>query len=83
MPNHLHWLLQLQDTATLANVVKNVKAKTAQMIGQPIGQAGYYDHAVRKDEDIQNIARYIIANPIRAGLVKKAGDYPHWYAIWL
>ncbi len=83
MPNHLHWLLQLQDTATLANVVKNVKAKTAQMIGQPIWQAGYYDHAVRKDEDIQNIARYIIANPIRAGLVKKAGDYPHWYAIWL
>ena len=52
-------------------------------IGQPIWQAGYYDHAIRKDEDIVNIARYIIANPIRAGLVKKVGDYPHWHAIWL
>ena len=28
-------------------------------------------------------ARYIIANPIRAGLVEKARNYSHWDAIWL
>ncbi len=83
MPDHIHWLLELKETKTLANVVKSVKAKTAQTIGKPIWQAGYYDHAVRKDEDIQTIARYIVANPIRAGLVKKVGDYSHWDAIWL
>lgn len=83
MPDHIHWLLELKETKTLANIVKSVKAKTAQMIGKPIWQAGYYDHAIRKEEDIQNIARYIVANPVRAGLVTKVGDYPHWDAIWL
>ncbi len=83
MPDHIHWLLELKQTKTLANVVKNVKAKTAQAIGKPIWQAGYYDHAIRKEEDMQSIARYIVANPVRAGLVTKVGDYPHWDAIWL
>ena len=83
MPDHVHWLLQLNQSQPLSLLVKSVKAKTAQAIGQPIWQAGYYDHAVRKDEDIVNIARYIIANLVRAGLVKRVGDYPHWDAIWL
>lgn len=83
MPDHMHWLIELKEDEVLGNVVKNVKARTAQAIGNPIWQAGYYDHAIRKGEDIQNIARYIVANPIRAGLVGKVGDYPHWDAIWL
>ena len=83
MPNHLHWLLQINQRQTLSTIVKSVKAKSAQAIGKPIWQAGFYDHAIRNDEDIVNIARYIIANPIRAGLVKKVGDYPHWDAIYL
>ena len=52
-------------------------------MAQRISQAGYYDHALRQEEDMQKIARYIVANPIRAGLVNKVGDYPHWDAIWL
>ena len=43
---------------------------------------GYYDHALRKEENVQNIARYIVANPLRADLVKNVGDYPYWYAKW-
>jgi REP element-mobilizing transposase RayT len=46
-------------------------------------QKAFYDHALRKDEDVQNIARYIVANPLRAGLVKNIGEYPLWDAIWL
>jgi hypothetical protein len=29
------------------------------------------------------MARYIIANPLRAGLVDRIGDYPLWDAMWL
>jgi len=29
------------------------------------------------------IARYIVANPLRAGLVSRVGDYPLWDACWL
>jgi len=48
-----------------------------------IWQRGFYDHAHRYEEDMRDIARYIIANPMRLGLVKSAGEYPHWDAIWL
>lgn len=83
MPDHVHWLLQLTEGVSLSNVIKSMKSESAKAIGQPIWQLGYYDHAVRKDEDIQTIARYIVANPIRAGLVTKVGDYSHWDAVWL
>jgi REP element-mobilizing transposase RayT len=83
MPDHLHWLFQLKSDATLQNIIRSMKSKSANLIGQPIWQAGYYDHAIRQDEDIQKIARYIVANPIRAGLVTKVADYPHWDAAWL
>jgi len=83
MPDHIHWLMQLDGSQSLSNVVKTVKSKASVQLGRSIWQVGYYDHAVRKDEDIVNIARYIIANPIRAGLVTKVGDYPHWDAVWI
>jgi putative transposase len=83
MPDHVHWLFTLGYKHQLHNVVKTIKSKVSIKIGMHLWQAGYYDHAIRKDEDIVNIARYIIANPIRAGLVKRVGDYPHWDAKWL
>ncbi len=41
-------------------------------------QKGYYDRAVRKDEDVKHMARYVVQNPIRAGLVHRVHDYPLW-----
>ncbi|MFM2004374.1 MAG: hypothetical protein RLZZ09_29 [Pseudomonadota bacterium] len=32
---------------------------------------------------MQGIARYNVVNPLRAGLVDRIGDYPHWDAAWL
>ncbi len=89
MPDHVHWLFQLTDSATLSSVVKGFKARSAQRVNRYLGRQGtlwqkaFYDHAVRKDEDVRGIARYIVANPLRSGLVKNIGDYPHWDAIWL
>ncbi|MDI1298748.1 transposase [Methylotenera sp.] len=83
MPDHIHWLFQLNQIKSLSKTVQSLKSLSSRAIGQSIWQAGYYDHATRKEEDIQTIARYIIANPVRAGLVKRVGDYPHWDAIWL
>ena len=49
----------------------------------PVWQRGFYDHAIRREENLRNVARYIVANPLRAGLVQQIGDYPLWDAIWL
>jgi REP element-mobilizing transposase RayT len=83
MPDHLHWLIELGDRADMRNVVGRVKSLIARRLDGAIWQPGFYDHALRKDEDIATVARYIVANPVRAGLVSKLGDYPHWDAIWM
>ncbi|PVE08416.1 transposase [Limnohabitans sp. Rim28] len=83
MPDHLHWLMQLGEGATLSQVVRGVKSLTSHRLGYPIWQRGYHDRAVRHEEDLKAMSRYIIANPIRAGLVSSVGDYPHWDAVWL
>lgn len=46
-------------------------------------QVNYFDHALRAEEDLAETARYIVANPLRKGLVRRLGDYPHWDAIWI
>ena len=89
MPDHLHWLMQLNDRWPLSRVVKTIKARSALTINRHLGRHGslwqraYHDRAARKGEDIRQIARYIVANPLRAGLVRDIGDYPHWDCIWM
>ena len=82
MPDHLHWLLRLE-RGELSAVVGRVKSISARRIGRPVWQAGFYDRALRQDEDLQAMARYVVANPLRAGLAPRLGLYPHWDAIWL
>ena len=89
MPDHLHWLVQLNETGALDKVVGNVKSVSAHRINRQlmrrgkVWQAGYHDHALRAEEDIQTVARYMVANPLRAGLVERIGDYPLWDAVWM
>jgi len=83
MPDHFHWLMQLGELADLSAVVRSVKAVSDHRLGFPVWQEGFYDRALRRDEDIKETARYVVANPLRAGLVSRLGDYPHWDAMWL
>jgi REP element-mobilizing transposase RayT len=89
MPDHLHWLFQLVDSRSLSTSVNAVKSFSARRINALTGSAGrvwqkgFHDHGIRRDEDLETIARYIVANPVRARLVRRIADYPHWDAIWL
>jgi len=49
----------------------------------PVWQKSFYDRAMRTEDDLPALARYIVANPLRAGWVARIGDYSHWDAIWL
>jgi REP element-mobilizing transposase RayT len=82
MPDHLHWLM-LGDKVDLTRCVQSVKSMVTRQLGQPVWQAGFHDRAMRQEENLQALARYIVSNPVRAGLVKRVGDYPHWDAMWL
>lgn len=83
MPDHVHWLLRLLGSVSLGEAVRRLKAKVSLIFGYPVWLRGFHDHALRRDEDLVSVARYIVANPVRAGLVRRVGDYPHWDAVWL
>jgi putative transposase len=88
MPDHFHWLFDLND-ATLMDVMRQTKSRSTLSVNrarrsrESFWQRGYHDRAVRVEEDLRKMARYIIANPLRAGLVERVGDYPLWDAAWL
>ncbi|MCB1666557.1 MAG: transposase [Pseudomonadales bacterium] len=89
MPDHLHWLLNLRGERSLQAVVQQAKSLATKLIhrsdlsSEQIWQRGFHDRAVRKEDDLKAMARYVVANPLRAGLVKRLGEYPLWDAKWL
>lgn len=88
MPDHLHWLIAVSET-DLSEVMRVFKGTSSHAIKNflnwkgALWQRGFHDHAIRHDEDLRKIAQYIVANPLRAGLVESIADYPHWDAKWL
>ncbi|HEY4530810.1 MAG TPA: hypothetical protein VIG97_10885 [Luteimonas sp.] len=46
-------------------------------------QPGFHDRALRAEEDLLAVARYVVANPIRAGLCRGFGAWPYWDAVWI
>ena len=90
MPDHLHCLVALGGDEPLAKLLQRVKSVTASVVNRTLGRRrkpvwapGYHDHGLRREEDVRVLARYIVANPLRAGLVERIGDYPYWDATWL
>ena len=88
MPDHVHWLLQLRDV-DLTQEIQTFKSRAARAINSARGmsgaiwQSGFYDHRIRGNEDLRRQARYVVANPVRRGLVERIEDYPHWWCPWV
>lgn len=88
MPDHLHWLMALRQ-GSLSDLMRRIKGRSAMRINASTGrqgklwQDGFHDRALRREEDVLPAARYIVANPLRAGLVSRVGDYPLWDAVCL
>jgi len=88
MPDHIHLLAELRG-GTLPEMVRKLKGRTAMRINAlresrgSVWQRGYHDHAIRREEALIDAARYVVANPLRAGLVRRLGDYPFWDSVYL
>jgi putative transposase len=87
MPDRLHFVAGLKNSS-LATIMRSLKSHTAKKINILLGRPGpfwqpqYYDHAVRKEEDLNEVVLYTLHNPVRAGLVQDFRDYPYWYCRW-
>ena len=89
MPDHWHAIVELGAGDDLADLVRRIKGASALEINRyrcavgSVWAAGFHDHALRYEEDLVGVARYVVANPVRAGLVTRVADYPFWDAVWL
>lgn len=88
MPDHVHVLGQLQKKP-LEKVMQGFKSFTSKAINKQLyhagtfWQTGYHEHAVRRDEDLNQIRAYCLNNPVRAGLVDDFHIYPYWRCRWV
>ena len=82
MPDHVHALAHAKsERADLQAFMRRFKQMTGfaykQQTKQTLWQRGYHDRVLRDDESSESIARYILENPIRAGLTAAWGEYPY------
>ena len=88
MPDHAHLLVRLGDVP-LSDAMRLFKGRTSRAVRMtddvhgPVWQRGYHDHAVHREVDLRSLARYVCANPVRAGLARSVRGYSFWDACWL
>ena len=81
MPDHAHLLVEgLCVDSNLKRFAKMAKQRSgglyARNKNERLWQAGYYERVLREEDDVRALARYIVNNPLRAGLAKSPADYP-------
>jgi putative transposase len=86
MPDHLHLILHGEnpnsDTWKAVVLFKQRSGFGLEQHRPKVHwQKDFYDHIIRRDEDLGAQIRHIAANPVRKGLVKDWRDYPHTGAI--
>jgi REP element-mobilizing transposase RayT len=81
MPDHVHAVVGGQtDAADLRRFVKGMKQSTGFYFKKECGcrlwQRYGFERILRDDESTIDVMRYVLANPVRAGLVARVHDYP-------
>ena len=86
LPDHVYLLLTPDEKVLIHEMRawKTFTTNTLHKIGfhGSVWQPSFYDHVIRKAEDIEEIANYILANPVRNGLCKDYRVYRYNYWCW-
>jgi len=81
MPDHVHFLVEgNSDASDLIRFVKSFKQVTSfacrSRVGGPLWQRSSYDHILRGQDSLADVAWYIWMNPVRKGMCEDPRDYP-------
>jgi putative transposase len=78
MPDHVHFLAHFSTETGMKRMVQKWKRFTATRAGV-CWQRDFFDHRLRSDESLEEKAAYIRENPVRAGLISRAEDWPYQF----
>ncbi|MEJ1971178.1 MAG: transposase [Lacunisphaera sp.] len=84
MPDHVHFFAAaLSDKKSLSAFIRDWKKWTtrqlqiADVTSRPVWQAEFFDHVLRSAKSYEEKWNYVRENPVRAGLVASADDWPY------
>ena len=82
MPDHLHLFVCGPDDFVLGQWIAILKQYLAKSVvraptADPVWQRRFFDHVLRSDESYAQKWNYVRENPVRAGLVTNADDWPY------
>ena len=77
MPDHIHLLVQGK---TIIDFIRGFKGKMTPEFRKiepqkKLWQRSFFDHALRKEESLSDVASYIWENPVRAKIIEKPNEY--------
>ncbi|MCL0065367.1 transposase [Dehalococcoidia bacterium] len=81
MPDHLHVVLSPSTkSGNISKIMQGFKSYTTRLgwkygISGKLWQRSFYDHIARTDEHLLTICEYILANPVRKGLVERPENW--------
>jgi REP-associated tyrosine transposase len=82
LPDHWHAICAPQHPLTISLVVKSLKQSSMTAINRrraasgELWQSRFFDRALRTVKEYHETIEYLHRNPVRAGLVRQAGDWP-------
>jgi putative transposase len=78
MPDHVHLFVRGGGDFQLSWWIGGLKrAMSVELKSPRVWQPGFFDHILRSDESYAEKWNYVRDNPVRAGLVKAADDWPY------
>ena len=80
MSNHVHVIIDKQgfESASLTSIFGSIKGYSAYLINRELRRDGHfwsaeiYDHIIKSEGELESQIKYVINNPVKAGLVN------HW-----
>lgn len=81
MPDHAHLVVEgSTESASLSAFAQRAKQLSGyhgkRLADGRVWQSGYHERVLRADQDTPSVVAYVLANPVRAGLVENPADYP-------
>lgn len=82
MPDHIHLFVTGPDDFDLGRWIGTFKQSLSKSVSraktsEPLWQRGFFDHVLRSEESYGQKWNYVRDNPVRAGLVRRADDWPY------
>jgi len=86
MPNHIHLVFKLlSENKSISRIMQSIKRTSARKSNMILNRAGKfwqdesYDRLVRDDKELYFIIKYVLMNPVNAGLTNNWNSWEYSY----